>query len=72
MHNTFFFYTGRTVGENWEHMQDFVQGANNYAFLFAGVLLLLMTAYVLAKRVIKKRRLQNDETQNLDFCHKDR
>lgn len=61
IHNIFFFYAGRTVGQNWKDVERFLYSVNKYAIIIVGAVAATVAIYFFAKNSIKKRKAAKAE-----------
>lgn len=66
IHNLFFFYAGRTVGQNWNDVEKFLYSVNRYAIIIVGAAVALACIYILVRNSIKKKREAGGVTTDED------
>lgn len=56
MHNLFFFYAGRSVGQNWKAVEKFLYSVNKYAIIIVIIAVAIIGTYFLIRNKISKRK----------------
>lgn len=71
LHNTLFFYAGRTVGENLEGVDRFLHSVNKYAIGIAVISVVGIGIYIMIRRYIKRRHAQHEAKTAAANSHTD-
>lgn len=61
VHNLFFFYMGRTVGENWKSVERFLYSVNKFAIIIVVIAIAVVGIYFLLRNRIKNRNVSTEK-----------